>query len=121
MRAQRGVQDGTTCQRREQDSHATFSHVMSWLSGTPRGDRNGSLAPQTPGSRHVPDGQAASRWGAGEAAKKRRKKRRREVLELEEDDYDLLEENQVKVGGLPLPAVLSAWSLDPPCVSCLLH
>lgn len=33
----------------------------------------------------------------GEAAKKRRKKRRREVLELEEDDYDLLEENQVKV------------------------
>lgn len=35
--------------------------------------------------------------GSEEGAKKRRKKRRREALQLEEEDYDLLEENQVTV------------------------
>ncbi len=39
----------------------------------------------------------------GEAAKRKRKKRRRSELQLEEEDYDLLEENQVTVRGLGSP------------------
>ncbi len=41
--------------------------------------------------------------GGEEGAKKRRKKRRREALQLEEEDYDLLEENQVTVSRPGFP------------------
>lgn len=68
--------------------------------------------------------------GGEEGAKKRRKKRRREALQLEEEDYDLLEENQVTVSrpGFPhehhmdfsLRPCLSGWPALQPrrCSGC---